>query len=223
MHNEPEWAEFKTGDQAEEILLADGSIVNLNANSSLKYPEEFTGATREVELSGEAFFDIAKDASHPFTVHTPFEDVSVLGTSFNVRAYASETNSEVSVATGKVKVDNGTANQILLPNEKVVVNHSTGTMDQQITENLNENAWLTKSMVFENAPMPEVLDDLESYFNIEFTVENSDILNCPFNANFNFAGDDNLSSVLKTISGVFNTTPEQTSEGDYILVGGSCQ
>ncbi|NOQ72092.1 MAG: DUF4974 domain-containing protein [Crocinitomix sp.] len=221
--NAPQMAELTTGDTAEEIILTDGSVINLNAHSTLKYPVEFTGATREVELSGEAFFDIAKDASHPFTVHTSFEDVSVLGTSFNVRAYADESNSEVSVTTGKVKVDNGTANKILLPNEKVVVDHSSGVMEHQITENLNENAWLTNVMVFEDAQMPDVLEDLETYFDLEFTVENAELLNCPFDANFNFAEGDNLSTVLTTISKVFGVTPEETSEGDYILVGGSCQ
>ncbi len=218
-----EWAELSTGDSAQEIKLADGSVVNLNANSTLKYPVEFTGATREVELSGEAFFDIAKDAQHPFTVHTPFEDVSVLGTSFNIRAFEDETNSEVSVTTGKVKVDNGTARQILLPNEKVIVDHSSGVMEQKITENLNENAWFTNVMVFENAQMPEVLDDLEIYFDLEFSVENDELLTCPFNASFNFAEEDNLNTVLTTISKVFGVTPEKTNEGDYIFVGGSCQ
>jgi transmembrane sensor len=220
---ESQMAELTTGDTAEEIILSDGSVINLNANSTLKYPVEFTGGTREVELSGEAFFDIAKDASHPFTVHTSFEDVSVLGTSFNIRAYEGESNSEVSVTTGKVKVDNGTVNKILLPNEKVVVNHSNGVMEHQITENLNENAWLTNVMVFEDAQMPEVLEDLEAYFDLEFTVENPDLLSCPFDANFNFAEGDDLSTVLTTISKVFSVTPEKTSEGDYILVGGSCQ
>lgn len=221
--DEPQWVEFETCDQTEKIILADGSIIHLNAYSYIKYPTEFTGDTRDVELSGEAFFDIVKDAEHPFTVHTPFEDVIVLGTSFNVRAHSCESNSEVSVTTGRVKVDNGTAKQILLPNEKVVVNHSTGFMERQLTENLNENAWLTNLMVFEDAAMPEVLDDLETYFDVEFTVENSELLNCPFNASFNFAENDNLSTVLKTISRVFGTTPEKTSEGDFILVGGSCQ
>lgn len=221
--DDSQWVELKTGDSAEEIKLADGSIINLNANSTLKYPVEFTGTTREVELSGEAFFDIAKDPSHPFTVHTPFEDVSVLGTSFNIRAFKGETNSEVSVTTGKVKVDNGTVHKILLPNEKVVVDHSSGKMEHQITENLNESAWLTNVMVFEDAQMPDVLDDLETYFDLEFTVENAELLNCPFDANFNFAEGDNLSTVLTTISKVFGVTPEKTSEGDYILVGGSCQ
>jgi ferric-dicitrate binding protein FerR (iron transport regulator) len=88
---------------------------------------------------------------------------------------------------------------------------------------LNENAWRTNIMVFEDAAMPEVLDDLEAYFDIEFIVEDVDLLSCPFDANFNFAEGDDLSTVLTTISKVFGVTPEKTSEGDYILAGGSCQ
>lgn len=218
--NSPEMAEVNTGDEAKEILLADGSTVHLNENSSLKYPVEFTGETREVELTGEGFFEIAKDPSHPFTVHTPYEDVTVLGTSFNVRAYADEPNTEVAVSTGKVQVSSGPANQILLPNEKAVVDHSSGVIGFEHTESLNESAWHTGVIKFSNAPAPEVLDDLEDYYGVSFTYEDAAIANCLFTSTFE---NEDLSTVLKTISTVLDVTINEGDNGNYVLVGGGCQ
>lgn len=214
------WNELSTTDQPAEIKLADGSMIYLNANSTLKYPQSFDGATREVELIGEGFFNIAKDPQHPFTVHTAFEDVTVLGTSFNVRAYENESNSEIVVSTGKVQVSSGSANsQILLPNEKAIVDRSNGAIAFETTEDLNESSWHTKKIEFHNAPLSEVLEDIEDYYNISFEY-GVHLKDCEYTSTF---VNEKLDTVLEAISTVFGLEVNQVTEAQYELVGGSCQ
>ena len=216
----PKMVEFSTGDQAKEIVLADGSVIHLNANSSLKYPEKFEGATRTVEFKGEAFFSIAKDANHPFVITTPYEEVKVLGTSFNIRAYEFEPNSEIAVTTGKVQVNSGVGKVVLLPNEKVVVDHSSGVLGVEETESLNETAWLTKVIHFSDTPVKEALEDLEKCYAISFSYDENLIGDCPITTSFD---NEILDSVLVTISTVLNVEIERNTNGEYILVGGGCQ
>lgn len=214
------WAEIKTGDFEQEILLADGSSIHLNANSSLRYPEKFTEANREVELTGEAFFDISKDSTHPFIVHTPYEDVTVLGTSFNVRAYDNEPNTEVAVVTGKVEVNSGVTKTVLLPYEKVVVDHSSHVMGIEKTESLNESAWHTKIIKFDNTPVPVVLTDLEVFYQISITYSNPDLASCSFTSTFK---DDSLDTVFVTLKTVLGVTITEKSKGNYVIDGGGCK
>jgi transmembrane sensor len=109
------------------VRLADGTEVLLNGDSRISYNNNFQGATREVELSGEAFFDVVRDGSRPFIIHTAAIDLTVLGTSFNVRSYVNEKNTEASLLTGSLEVslrNNPDKKIILKPSEKLVVSNS---------------------------------------------------------------------------------------------------
>ena len=89
------------------ILLPDSTQVWLNAGSTLDYPEHFDETTREVTLTGEAYFDVKHAAEHPFIIHTGQIQTTVLGTAFNINAYTDRSNIQVSVSRGKVKVSRG--------------------------------------------------------------------------------------------------------------------
>jgi len=107
-----------------QIRLPDGSVVRLNSSSSLTYDKNFGKNIREVSLTGEAFFDVEKDSSHPFIIHTNAIDIKVLGTAFNVKSYPGDANIETSLLRGKVEVTlkNRSNEKIYLnPNEKLVV------------------------------------------------------------------------------------------------------
>ena len=112
--------------------LPDGSVVWLNAGSSISYEEDFSGPVREVKLEGEAYFDVAKDAKKPFIVHTAGIDIKVLGTSFNVKAYASDKTVETTLIQGLVQVtgqyDHSHAPVLLHPNEKLVIAKTNATI-----------------------------------------------------------------------------------------------
>lgn len=114
-----------------QIQLPDGSVVRLNSSSSLTYDKNFGKNVREVNLTGEAFFDVTKDSSHPFIIHTNVIDIKVLGTAFNVRSYPNDVNTETSLIRGKVEVTvKNRANEkiYLEPNEKLVVANDNSTI-----------------------------------------------------------------------------------------------
>lgn len=215
------FAEINSGDQAREIQLADGTQIYMNANSSVKYPKIFNGELREIEFEGEAFFDVAKDPQHPFVIHTPYEDVTVLGTSFNVRAYENEPNSEIAVSTGSVKVNSGLTSAILEPNQKAIVDRASKALGVENTESLNELAWHTRTIRFSNTPLSTVFTDLEHYYHVSIKVTNASILNCPYTDNF--GENDDFNTAIESIATVFGITVKQEDNTHYTLVGGSCQ
>lgn len=113
-----------------QIQLPDGSTVWLNASSQLTYDKSFGRNFREVQLTGEAFFDVVKDPAHPFIIHTKVIDVKVLGTQFNVRSYPDDANTETSLIRGRVEVTvkNRGEKYYLEPNEKVVVSNNIASI-----------------------------------------------------------------------------------------------
>ena len=101
--------------QRAEVLLADGTKVWLNSSSTLRYPEQFEKDTRNIELDGEGYFEVAHNPQIPFIVHTNKYNIKVLGTSFNAMAYDESNSFEVSLLKGKVQIENPlTSEQILL-------------------------------------------------------------------------------------------------------------
>ena len=120
----PELIEARNGSRTRSVL-ADGSTVWLNAGSKLYYENDFNGATREVRLEGEGYFDIVKNPSRPFIVHTSGIDIKVLGTAFNVKAYPDDKTVETTLFRGSVKVFRHEETEVkaiqLRPNEKLIL------------------------------------------------------------------------------------------------------
>lgn len=167
----------KLGEHA-KIKLSDGTQIWLNAGSVLKYPKEFKGDTREVYLSGEAFFDVAKDKKHPFIIHTNKMDTKVLGTSFNVQAYPDQTTQEVSVLTGKVNVKSTVTeeNVYVTPGQKVVFKSQDNKL--QAFKDIPVNSislWRQHIMVFEETPLPEVIATINRNYNVAIEVKNKNL------------------------------------------------
>lgn len=116
-----------------KIQLPDGTEVWLNADSKITYNENFLGASREVQLTGEAYFNVAKDKQRPFIIHTHSIDLTVLGTAFNVRSYSDEKNTETSLICGSVEIslhNNPDKKIILKPNEKLMVQNDDFSLVQ---------------------------------------------------------------------------------------------
>jgi ferric-dicitrate binding protein FerR (iron transport regulator) len=113
-----------------KMVLPDGTQVWLNSDSKLQYSASFSDSTREVELEGEAFFDVVKDPAHPFIVHTSAIDIKVLGTAFNVKSYSQDKTIETTLIHGLIEVTNRTKPElpkiILKPKEKLVFNKFAG-------------------------------------------------------------------------------------------------
>lgn len=180
--------------QIDTIILADGTTVWLNRDSKLLYPEKFKGKTREVKLLGEAFFDVAKKTGKQFEVNTGFSTVTVLGTSFNV--FADSLQTEISVASGKVKVRSVFSEEevYLLPDDKVIATRDN-LVKSQIT-NPNYLSWKTGVFLFEDTPLTTVVNDLNRYYPkpIRLKGDKNELL---FSAKFDQAKQEDILEILK--------------------------
>lgn len=161
-----------------QLVLPDGSTVWLNAASSIKYPTSFTGAERVVELTGEAYFEVIKDAHKPFHVKTASQDVEVLGTHFNVNAYSNEASVKTTLLEGSVKVKSEAGSRksensvILKPGEQseLAAANSPFTIDH--SPNVEQiMSWKNGIFNFENADIKTVMRQLERWYNIEVVYE----------------------------------------------------
>lgn len=171
MQDTAQWLNRQNGKATRAVIeLADGSKIWLNAESRISYPEVFSRTSREVYLSGEAFFDVTKDQERPFIVHLAKGTVKVLGTSFNVRAYDDEPV-QTSVTTGKVAFipKYGKGNQppdtfYITPDEKVTYRHTAEDIVKENTSGEDEKAWTEGRLIFRDAPLEEICRELERSF-----------------------------------------------------------
>ena len=160
------------------LNLPDGTTVCLNSGSTLSYPSRFTGDTRSVSLSGEAYFEVAKDAEHRFIVHTPDQSaVEVYGTHFNIEAYPGDPYVTTTLTEGKVgflyKEDATTKRAILKPGQKLIYNTSNQNLSRHRTTGISELSWTEGKIIFENTPLPEALHMLSKRFNVDFIVKDT--------------------------------------------------
>jgi len=183
-----------------EITLPDGSLVHLNAGSSLSYIEDFEGASRKVKLNGEAFFEVERDTLKPFTVETAPLTTTVLGTSFNIRSYKPDSSATVSVISGKVKVDLS-ENQLsqtlyLSPNNQAKWKSNSVTLTVQEVEASDLIAWKEGIIKFKDRPFREAAKELERWFGVKIQFENNKIESCLITAEFK---NENLKAVLESL------------------------
>lgn len=172
------------------IVLPDSTIVCLNSESSLRYPSSFNGDVRNVELVGEAYFDVAKDADKRFVISTlHHSQIEVYGTSFNVEAYAKDNRISTTLVNGKIGFlynDNtGTTHKInLAPNHKLIYQPTTGEAGVYQTSCESETAWKEGKIIFNNTPMEEALNMLSKRYNVEFIVKNKNLKEEAFTGSF---------------------------------------
>ncbi len=193
-HADGKMVVFNDGKSVQQILLPDSSTAALNPGTKLSYDKIWDGAVREVNLVGEAFFDVRKNPEKPFFVYSGSVVTSVLGTSFSILAPAEAKSIEVMVRTGKVSVYDNTSYErdvknsgiqdgvILMPNEKVKYfledkQWVTGLVDKPqplITENRE------RDFIFNDTPLNEIIKHVSEYYQIEVIIDTEDALNCSF-------------------------------------------
>lgn len=163
-----------------KVLLPDGSLVWLNAISSLKYPVAFTGTERRVELTGEGYFEVAKDAAHPFIVDANHTTVRVLGTHFNINAYTDEPILKVTLSEGSVKVNDS---KVIEPGEQAQVNYSPSGIgpdwSYRVIEHADletELAWQKGMFVFKETALDEIMRQVARWYDADIKYENKPIL-----------------------------------------------
>ncbi|WP_439183325.1 FecR family protein [Carboxylicivirga taeanensis] len=157
------------------LTLADGTKVWLNSETTLEYPTQFGADKREVNLTGEAFFEVTKDAARPFIVNVKGVAVKVLGTSFNVQAYGKENTVTTTLVTGKVMLESqlNKAHQevILQPGMQSIISEQEKIVINQV-DPLLYAAWKDGEFRFENKPLEEILESLQRWYDVEIVYEN---------------------------------------------------
>ncbi|SFW84891.1 FecR family protein [Chitinophaga sancti] len=149
------------------VTLSDGTRVWLNAASSLSYPTTFNGKDREVTLHGEAYFEVAQQASQPFIVHTPKQDIKVLGTEFNINCYQDEGQTLTTLVTGSVRVEGrgGEKPLQLHPGEQAVLDNEDFTVS--MVDVSLYTAWKDGDFRFRATPLVEVLHQIERWYDLD--------------------------------------------------------
>jgi len=212
------WIKYNTQPgERRTLTLSDGSVIYINANSTLNAPEVFAGSAREVFLTGEAFFEVAKDSLRPFIIHTGSLTTQVLGTSFNINTRSNQV--VVSVATGKVNVANGQDVQLLIPHEKVTYSESTQQLIKSAADLEADLAWKFNTLIFDDTSLGNVAKKLEEHFNVTVVFENEVLRKCLITGKFK---DVPLNKILQAVS--YSTGVKFTiSQTEVRLSGGGCE
>lgn len=193
-NREPEIIALRSGNNTLTQTLPDGSVVTLNKASVLSYPEGFDGNIRSVSLEGEAFFKVAPDKSKPFTVKVDEVQVTVVGTSFNIKN--SEKKTEVIVETGIVEVAKKQFEVQLTPHEKATVLKDQDAPIKQQSEDELYNYYRTNEFVCNHTPLWRMADVLSEAYGVHFDLSPR-VKNMPLTGTYS---RDSLDSILAVIS-----------------------
>lgn len=181
------------GSRVVAVTLSDGTKVWLNAESSLKYPAVFAGTDRTVEMTGEAYFEVAQNANVPFIVHTAQQSIRVLGTGFNVHAYADEPNSVTTLVQGKVEVNASGKTLVLKPGQKAQLSRS-GALSLEPDPNVEEAiAWKNGYFRFNKADIHTIMLQLSRWYDAEVSYEEG---TAPHYFGAIISRDNNISQIL---------------------------
>jgi len=213
------WAEITTqaGEQ-KAVVLPDGSKIALNSASSMTYRTDMNeAAERQVQLIGEAYFEVERRPAQPFKITTRQAEVEVLGTSFNVRARAEETTTEVEVTQGKVAVHHLIRDEkVVLAAKEAVLVANDQPLVQETSPHLNRQAWRTGRITFRETPLEAALPLLEHYYNVTITWQKSAAPACSITGNWQ---NDSLTEVLQAIAAYTGITVKQLTADTYQLSG----
>lgn len=168
------------------VKLSDGTEVWLNSESQLKYPINFiNGQTREVELVyGEAYFDVSPSNIHngsKFKVYNKAQEIEVLGTQFNIKAYKDEPNIYTTLIEGKVIINTSSNQQVLAPNEQSILNKSNHKIEISEVDIRNEIAWVNGDFVFQGKSLKTIMKVLSRWYNVTIEFQNRETEEYKFN------------------------------------------
>ncbi|MBL7708969.1 MAG: FecR domain-containing protein [Chitinophagaceae bacterium] len=202
----------QTQQQVINDTLSDGSVVVLNKNSSISYPSKFKGDKREVNLKGEAFFNVTPDKKKPFVIDVNDVQVTVVGTSFNIKNHNDKT--EVVVETGIVRVTKNGKTVELKAGEKILIGAADTVMaEKQVVSDQLYNYYRTKEFVCDGTPLWKLVDVLNEAYGTNIEIGRAELKNLPMNTTF---VNESLDQVLEVIRLTFNI--KVTKTGDKIIL-----
>jgi len=184
------------------LVLPDSTKVWINSECTLKYPVHFIGKTRTVYLVGEAYFEVTKDAAHPFIVSTPEMNVRVLGTGFNVSAYPAAKQVSATLVHGSILAYHVNANGrieskvILSPGERSVFKMKKNVFTVKKVDPRVYTSWKDGRLVFKDTPLSEIMKRINRWYNVDMTANDKTIEQFNYTVNFE---NDSLPAVLKVL------------------------
>lgn len=203
------------------IILSDGSKVWVNSGAVFSYAKEFKGKTREVYLSGEAYFDIKHDPEHPFIVHTENVITTVLGTAFNIKTDNLTHQIAVTVTRGKVSVANGQKVMALLtPEQQITFNTATQKHQKTKADVTSIISWLPNELQFTDATFADAALELEQQFNVKINFSNEKLKNCRFTGTA--FQHKKLEEILAVLCAFNDATFEKQKNGEILISGKGC-
>lgn len=178
-----------------QVILPDGSHVWLNAASAIRFPAAFTGNTREVEINGEAYLEIVKNAKAPFIVVSGKHSVEVLGTKFNIQSYPKEENITTTLMQGSIRIAAGKYTKVLQPGQQSLVSSKANNNIRLVTEvNMDEVlAWRNGKFIFDDTELKTVVSQLERWYDVKIDYTGME----DYRFNGEISRDVSLSKVLK--------------------------
>lgn len=162
---------FVPNGEQRQIVLSDGTVVKLNSGTMFVYPADFKGEERDVFLSGEAYFDVARNENVPFVVKTGRLNVKVLGTSFNVNAYPDNNCITTTLNSGKIKAyrsEDESSGVVMKPNDKLVYDYANNDFELSHIEASDYSSWTEGNIRFIKKPLFEIFKTLERSYSVEF-------------------------------------------------------
>lgn len=182
------------------VVLSDGTRVVLNAGTTLAYPSAFVSGNREVEICGEAFFEVAPDKKRPFIVTAEHLKIRVMGTKFNVKAYKEENAIEVTLTEGKVGVGLGKTSEwiYLSPRQQVSFDKSLRRFSRKLVDPHYYTAWKEDKFYFESVTFQEIATRLERRFNVRIDISPDRLKQVVFTGDF--VRGENLEQILRVMT-----------------------
>jgi len=201
--------------------LPDGTIISLNQNTTIEYQKEFSKKERKVKMTGEAFFKVEPDTTRPFIIEAQNAIITVLGTSFNVKALNEDIAVEVFVEEGLVELSNPDRSQStrLRVGEKGIFLKESNEVKKETDIDVESLYWLNKTLLFRETDLSVVFETLERLYEVNIEVENDQILRCQLTAKFS---NETIDNIIEHISTIFELKTEK--EANNILIkGNGCQ
>lgn len=154
-----------------KLTLPDGSNAWLNAAASIRFPVNFTGASREVEVSGEIYFEVQKNPDQPFVVHAGPSRTEVLGTHFDVKAYADEPSVSVTLMEGAVRFSGGRYQQVLKPDQQVLFDKQSGTGTVQKADTATVMAWTRGELSLSGMDLESLMREISRWYDVDVKIK----------------------------------------------------
>jgi len=209
--------------QRKQIQLFDGTKIWLSPSSTIKYSDQLVNSYREVWLDGEAFFEVAKDKTHPFIIHSGRMQTEVVGTSFNIKSFSKQSIYKVTVVTGIVRVAMLSAKQekisevVLKPKQEAVLNNTKATLASKTVATIDPVIKKKNGILsYDGTPVPEVVADFSRYYNQKIELENKSA-SCLCYGDFDTSKPVDI--VLSQLAAAIGAKIRRTTDG-FILEGG---